>query len=279
MNYPSLVDSIIFSVGPVDVHWYGLMYVAGFVVCYGLGILRSRRTDLGVVRSDVYDVVFYGLIGAVVGGRIGYTLFYGTELFLANPLWAFKIWEGGMSFHGGMLGALVAFWIVAVRRSWHVLTVADFVAPLVPIGLGLGRIGNYINVELPGRVTESGLGVHFPCWAVNEINPLCVIEWETHTRHLSSLYQAFAEGVVLFLVVWFFSSKPRSRGAVSGLFLITYGLLRIVTELFRQPDPSIGFLAFDALTMGQLLSAPMILAGVLLWHLGSHDGKQAGQPR
>ena len=271
MNYPIFIDSEIFSIGPVAIRWYGVMYVLGFAVCYLLGMYRAGRVDCAIQKSDVYDIVYYGVIGAIVGGRVGYAMFYGTDLLLANPLWIFKIWEGGMSFHGGILGVALAIWIYCRRSRHQFLDLGDFAAPLVPIGLGLGRIGNYVNIELPGRVTESFLGVYFPCPAVRAINPLCFGEWEAQARHLSSLYQAAAEGVVLFLVVWLFSIERRARGAVSGVFLITYGILRISTECFRHPDSDLGYIAFGWLTMGQLLSVPMLLLGSWLWFLYSKD--------
>ena len=265
MNYPIFLDSEIFSAGPVTIRWYGLMYVLAFVVCYLLGMYRANQAGSAFQKPVVYDIVFYGVIGAIIGGRVGYAMFYGTDLLLANPLWIFKIWEGGMSFHGGLLGVALALWIYGRRRKHHFLDVSDFMAPLVPIGLGFGRIGNYINIELPGRITDSFLGVHFPCSAVRTLNPLCFGEWETQTRHLSSLYQAAAEGVALFLIVWLFSMRHRARGAVSGVFLIAYGMLRILTECFRHPDPGLGYIASEWLTMGQLLSIPMVLFGAYLW--------------
>jgi len=263
MNYPE-IDPVIFSIGPLALRWYGLMYALGFLACYYLGVKRTRATDSSWSPAEVSDLIFYGVAGVVLGGRLGFVFFYGTARFLEDPLWALRIWEGGMSFHGGLLGVLVALALFARKTSRGFYAVSDFVAPLVPIGLGLGRIGNFINAELPGKVTDSALGVHFPCTAVRQLTAICFGEFETVTRHVSSLYQAFAEGVILFVVVWVYSSRHRPEAAVSGCFLIGYGLLRITTEFLRQPDAHIGFLAANWFTMGQLLSLPMVAFGIFL---------------
>ncbi len=264
MHYPA-IDPTIIALGPLAVRWYGLTYLAGFAACWWLGTRRAQPGS-GWDRDAVSDVVFYGALGAVLGGRVGYVLFYGFEQFLADPVWLLRIWDGGMSFHGGLLGAVLGMWLYGRRTSRSFLTVADFVAPLVPVGLGFGRLGNFANTELPGRMTESVFGLVYPCSAdaIRSINPLCVGQWEAFARHPSPLYQALAEGVVLFVIVWLFSSRPRATGAVSGVFLIAYGMLRFLTEFFRQPDSHLGFLAFDWLTMGQVLSLPMIIVGILL---------------
>lgn len=264
-HYPH-IDPIIFSLGPLSVRWYGLAYLVAFALCWWLGNRRADRPGSGWNREEVSDVVFFGAVGAVLGGRIGYTLFYGLEKALQDPLFIFRVWEGGMSFHGGMLGAIVGLWWFARNSGRAFLQVADFVVPLVPPGLGLGRLGNFANTELPGRMTDSALGLIYPCSAesIRQIHPLCVGQWESFARHPSPLYQAFAEGVVLFVLVWWFSSRRRPVGAVSGMFLIGYGVLRFITELFRTPDVQIGFVAFDWMTMGQLLSLPMVVAGILL---------------
>ena len=291
MQYP-LIDPVLVQLGPFALRWYGLMYVFAFGVMYLLG---RRRAGAGTGWSvqDVSDLVFYGVAGIVLGGRVGFVLFYGFEQFLRDPLWLVRIWEGGMSFHGGLLGALAAMAVFArrpavqgdggqgtrnpSRRSF--LEVADFVAPLVPLGIGLGRLGNFINAELPGRVTESALGLHFPCASVQGLSIACYGEFETATRHVSSLYQAAGEGLLLFAVVWWFSGRVRSLaaggdrswwvvpGRVSGCFLVTSGIIRFATEFFREPDAGIGFIAFDWLTMGQLLSLPTAALGafLLLW--------------
>jgi phosphatidylglycerol:prolipoprotein diacylglycerol transferase len=264
-HYPD-IDPVIVALGPFAVRWYGLAYLAAFVVCIWLGNRRAGEAWRGWTRQEVSDVVFYGAIGAVLGGRIGYSLFYGFETFAQDPLYILRIWEGGMSFHGGLLGTLVALWWFARKTGRTFLQVSDFTAPLLPLGLGLGRLGNFANTELPGRSTDSIFGLIYPCAAdaVRALNPLCAGEWEPFARHPSPLYQAFMEGVVLFAVLWWFSSRPRPVGAVSGMFLICYGLARTFTEFFREPDAHIGFLAMHWLTMGQLLSIPMILIGILL---------------
>lgn len=271
-HYPA-IDPVIVSLGPLSVRWYGLAYLAAFALAWWLGNRRADRPGSGWSRQDVSDVVFYGAVGAVLGGRIGYTLFYGFEQLARDPLFILRIWEGGMSFHGGLIGALVGLWWFGRRSGRGFFQVSDFVAPLVPLGLGLGRLGNFANTELPGRVTESALGVVYPCSAeaIRQINPLCVGEWEPFARHISPLYQAFTEGLVLFLLVWWFSARPRPTAAVSGMFLLGYGSLRFITEFFRTPDAHLGFIALDWLTMGQLLSIPMVIIGILLL-LGSRRG-------
>ncbi|MEM7217995.1 MAG: prolipoprotein diacylglyceryl transferase [Pseudomonadota bacterium] len=272
MHYPVL-DPIIVSLGPLALRWYGLSYLAGFVVCWWLGRRRAQRlSGWGEAWSDddVADLVFYGAMGAVLGGRVGYVLFYGFERFLSDPVWLLRIWDGGMSFHGGLIGVLLAFALFGMRTNRSFLQVADFMAPLCPPGLGFGRLANFINTELPGRVTDAPTGLVYPCEAVYQFNPLCLGEWENVARHPSPLYQAATEGLLLFLLLWWFASRPRGRGAVAGLFLLGYGCFRFGTEFFRQPDAGLGFIAFDWLSMGQLLSLPMVLAGgmLLLWSRG-----------
>ena len=251
LTYPS-IDPVAVSIGPFQVHWYGLMYVIGFLAAWWLGRRRAER--IGLTRDDVGDLLFYGALGVVLGGRLGYALFYGMEQWLADPLWVLRVWDGGMSFHGGLLGVLLAAWWFARRKRLAFFTLTDFVAPLVPIGLGAGRIGNFINHELPGRVTDLPWGMPFP-----GVGP--------EPRHPSSLYEAVLEGLVLFVVLWWVSAKPRRRGFISGLFLVLYGIFRFAVEFVRRPDPQLGFIAFDWLTMGMLLSLPMIIAGagLMVW--------------
>ncbi len=265
LHYPD-IDPIIFSLGPVAVRWYGLTYLAAFVLCWWLGNRRADGPGSGWNRQEVSDLVFFGAIGAVLGGRVGYTLFYGFEQLLRDPLFILRIWEGGMSFHGGLLGCLLGLWWFGRRTGRRFLEVSDFAAPLVPLGLGFGRLGNFANTELPGRATDSVFGLVYPCAAdaIRAINPVCLGDWESFARHPSPLYQAFSEGLVLFAVIWMFSARKRPVGMVSGAFLCSYGVLRLVTEFFRQPDSHLGFIAFEWLTMGQLLSLPMFIAGILL---------------
>ena len=273
MNTYPQIDSVIVSLGPISIRWYGLMYVLGFAAFYFLGKWRASRPapdgQAPWTPPQLADLLFYGVVGVVVGGRLGYVLFYGLDEFLRDPLWLVRIWEGGMSFHGGLLGVVGAIWLYARRSSRAFLAVTDLAAPLAPVGLGLGRLGNFINAELPGRVTESPLGVHFPCSSVREFNLVCFGEFEAVARHVSSLYQATAEGVVLFAIVWLYAARQSRVGSVSGVFLLGYGGLRFVTEFFRQPDPGKGFVAFDLLTMGQMLSLPMVAFGLYLLFRGA----------
>ncbi len=261
MHYPA-IDPIVVELGPFALRWYGLMYLLAFAAFYLLG--KTRAGDRGFTSADVSDLVFYGVAGVVLGGRIGFALFYGFDRLVQDPLWLFRIWEGGMSFHGGLLGAIGAMWLQARVKGRSFLEVADFVAPLVPLGLGFGRLGNFINTELPGRVTESALGIHFPCTAVRELTATCFGEYETVARHVSSLYQACAEGLVLFVIVWLYSRRVRPTGSVAGIFLIAGGCLRFATEFFREPDAHLGLLIFDTLSMGQILSLPVVAFGIFL---------------
>ena len=263
MHYP-IIDPIIFSIGPIALRWYGLMYLLGFAAVYLLGARRMHTHPGNWDSEQISDLVFYGALGSVLGGRVGYVIFYNFSNFLADPLYLFRVWEGGMSFHGGFLGVLVALLLFASKTNRHFLQVTDFIAPLCPIGLGLGRMGNFINMELPGRVTDSAFGIIFHCDAVRGLSALCLGSWESVARHPSWLYQAFTEGLLLFCLLWFVSIKPRPMGHISGLFLVGYGSFRFITEFFRSPDSHIGFVLLDAFSMGQLLSLPMIIAGVLL---------------
>ena len=273
LNYPE-ISGTLFSIGPLVVRWYGLAYVAAFFFVWWLGSRRSEQpvfSGKAPSKPQMSDLVFYGALGAVLGGRIGYGIFYGIEQFLADPIWLIRFWDGGwtgLSFHGGLIGVCVAMWMWSRRTSLNFLQTADFVAPLVPIGLGLGRLGNFANTELPGRVSDAGFGFHYPCYAVFDLNPSCQGAFEAVVRHPSSLYQAFAEGLVLFAALWWYSSKPRICGQVTAAFLLVYGALRIITEFFREPDTHLGYLLGLGITMGQSLSIAMILAGVVLyWHV------------
>lgn len=245
-------DPIAFSLGPVGVHWYGLMYLLGFVAAIALGHLRAKQQWRNWTGIQVDDLIFYGALGVIIGGRVGYVLFYDFAHFLQDPLSIFVLWKGGMSFHGGFLGVLAAVWLFARRYKKSYWDVVDFAAPLVPIGLGAGRIGNFINAELPGRAADASLP-----WAM---------QWPgvQHLVHPSPLYQALTEGVLLFLIVWFFSWRPRPRYAVSGVFALCYGCFRFTTEFFREPDAHIGYLYGGWLTMGQLLSLPLVAVGVFM---------------
>ncbi len=270
MHYPQ-IDPIIFHLFGLPVRWYGLTYLAGFIVVYLLGTYRAKHPPTGIApaqwqwsKEAISDLVFYGALGAVVGGRVGYVLFYNFGTFVDDPLYLFRTWEGGMSFHGGLLGVIVAMVLLARKLKRDFISVADFLAPLCPIGIGFGRLGNFINMELPGRVSDAGVGFYYKCSAVQALNPMCVGEWEDVLRHPSPLYQAITDGLILFVIVWVISAKARKPGVVTGCFLIGYGVMRFCTEFFRSPDAHIGFIAFDWVTMGQLLSIPMVIAGMLL---------------
>ena len=241
------------NLGPIGLKWYGLMYMLGIIAAWWLGNRRSESEDNSWDKEQVSDMIFYGFLGVVLGGRVGYVLFYHMDLFLADPIYLFKITEGGMSFHGGMLGVFAAFFYFGRKTGKSFFEISDFFAPFVPIGLGLGRIGNFINAELWGRVA----GPDVP-WAMRfPTDPDYLL------RHPSQLYQFFLEGVVLFSLLFWFSSKPRPRMAVSGLFMIGYGAQRFIIEYFRQPDAHLGLLWLK-LSMGQLLSLPMVVIGMLI---------------
>ena len=246
-------DPVAIAVGPVEVHWYGLMYLFAFALGWWLGRIRTRDAWRGWSRDNVGDVLFYVALGVVVGGRLGYMLFYDLERLLAHPLSVFVIWRGGMSFHGGLLGVMVAMWWFARSHGRGFFEVADFIAPLVPLGLAAGRLGNFINGRLWG--TPSDLP-----WAMVFHDPRA----GGVPRHPSQLYEALLEGVVLFAVLWWFTRRPRPVMAASGVFLIGYGLARTLVELVRVPDAHLGYLAFGWVTMGQVLTLPMIAAGIAL---------------
>jgi len=263
ISFPD-IDPVALGVGPLQVRWYGLMYLLGFLAAWWLGRRRAPRLD-GISIRQIDDLLFYCVLGVVLGGRLGYTLFYQWDAVLADPLYLFRIWEGGMSFHGGMLGVAIAVWLFARKAGVPFFKLMDYVAPLVPIGLGAGRIGNYVNGELWGRATDLPWGVQVPCVRFPEQCrelPLDAV-WSL-PLHPSQLYEALLEGLVLFLILWFYTARPRPAMAASGLFLLGYGAFRFLVEFLRQPDAHLGFLAFDWLTMGQLLSLPMILGGALL---------------
>ena len=272
------IDPIAFGLGPLQVHWYGIMYLLGFALAWWLGRRRIRAGRLpGVSEQGFGDLLFYGMLGVVLGGRIGYVLFYGFEDLLHDPLMLFRIWEGGMSFHGGLLGVLVATAWWARRQHLHFFDVVDFVAPLVAPGLGFGRLGNYIGGELWGKFTEAGWGVVFPRaaefagWSNQQIQAQFASgALDRFARHPSQLYQATLEGLVLFCIVWWYSSRPRPRYAVSGVFALLYGIFRFLVEFVRMPDAQLGYLAFGWLTMGQVLSLPLIALG-LFWLWRSHS--------
>lgn len=237
------------SIGPLAIHWYGLMYLAGFAAGGLLARARAAQASSGWRPDEVVDLVFYIAVGVIAGGRLGYVLFYNPLFYLGHPLDIFALWDGGMSFHGGLLGVLAAAWLYARKTRRGFLRVGDFLAPLCIPGLGFGRLGNFINQELWGRAADLPWAMLF------------------HTipdtpRHPSQLYEFALEGVLLFIIIWTYSSRPRAPGRVSGLFLLGYGVFRFIAEFFREPDAHLGPVALDWVTMGQLLSVPMILLGL-----------------
>ena len=253
LPYTVAIDPVAFRLGPVAIHWYGLMYLGGFLGAWLLAEYRRRRGRLPVSRDAVGDLAFYVMMGVIVGGRVGYMLFY-TDIhwIWTDPMALFRVWDGGMSFHGGLLGVLTAGLWWSRRHQLHFFDTVDFVAPLVPIGLGLGRLGNFINGELWGKPGDVPWAMIFP----NAPDRL--------PRHPSQLYEMLLEGVVMFTVLWLVSLKPRPRYLVSGLFALMYGCFRFAVEFVRLPDPQLGYLAFGWLTMGQILSLPLIVVGLVL---------------
>jgi len=273
-------DPIAISIGPLDIHWYGVMYLLAFLAFWGVGNRRAMQQPWwGWSKQEVSDILFYGMLGVILGGRIGYMLFYGFDLLMQNPLSLFKVWDGGMSFHGGLLGVILAMAWFGRRTDRSFWQVADFVAPMVPLGLAFGRLGNFIGGELWGRLTDVPWAMIFvksTGFRVGETTALNEA-WQSGAldhlaRHPSQLYQAGLEGLALFLILMWYSGRPRPRAAVSGLFLLGYGLFRFIAEFFRQPDEHLGFLAMHWLTMGMLLSLPMIAAGIIIvWFAYHHD--------
>lgn len=249
LMYPH-IDRVAFHIFSWPVYWYGIMYLVGFMGAWGALSLRIRHSDRGFNQDQIGDIIFYGAMGAVIGGRVGYMLFYAWPDLVANPLLLFQTRLGGMSFHGGAIGVVVALLLCARKMGKSTLVLLDFITPAVPIGLGAGRIGNFINGELWGRVSDQPWAMIFP-------------HVDAYPRHPSQLYEFGLEGVLLFTILWTFSRQSRPLGAVSGLFAICYGLFRTFAELFREPDQQIGYIS-GWLTEGQLLSVPLILVGVAL---------------
>ncbi len=249
-------DPIAFSIGPLAVRWYGLMYLVAFLALFLLGRARIRANAPSVPPGfgvrELEDLVFWGALGVVLGGRLGYVLFYKPGYYLSHPLELLAVWQGGMSFHGGLLGVIVAMALFARRRGWRFAQISDFVAPLVPLGLAAGRLGNFINGELWGRASGVPWAMVFP-------------QADALPRHPSQQYQFAGEGLLLFVFLWWYSSRRRPVGAVSAMFLIGYGVLRFAAEFAREPDAFLGLLGFG-LTMGQWLCLPMIAIGIWMLH-------------
>tara|TARA_R110002072_G_scaffold37634_1_gene109803 strand:- start:1568 stop:2398 length:831 start_codon:yes stop_codon:yes gene_type:complete len=253
INYPD-INPVAFSIGSIQIRWYGISYIIAFVFTLLLGaykIRKARKNNWPAIFKDYEeysDLVFYGALGVIIGGRLGNFLFYDFKVLFTDPLQVFKVWQGGMAFHGGLLGVAVAGLIFAKRKGKNFFDLGDFIAPIVPIGLGLVRLANFINGELWGKVTNVSWGMIFPYAGVLP-------------RHPSQLYEFFLEGVVLFIILWTYSLKRRPRMAISGMFVLFYGIFRFIIEFFREPDANLGYLAFGWVTMGQVLSLPMILIG------------------
>lgn len=251
MNYPE-IDPIAIALGPVKIHWYAVSYLAGIGIAWWLLKYRNRKYQTGWKDSEIDDLVFWSVLGVILGGRLGYMLFYGWEQVLANPLVILKVWQGGMSFHGGLIGVALAFYFYGRSVGKHFFKVSDFVSPVVPIGLGAGRLGNFANAELPGRVTDVPWGFIYP--------------GDDLIRHPSSLYQFGFEGPILLCLLWIVASRSRPMMVVTGVFGAGYGVLRFISEFFREPDVHLGFVALNSVTMGQILSLPMIALGlIMIW--------------
>lgn len=249
LQYPD-IDPVAFSLGSFKVHWYGIMYLFAFVSAWLVAMHRAKQPGALINKAQVENLITYGAFGVILGGRFGYVVFYNFDYWLTDPLWLFRVWEGGMSFHGGLLGVIVAMMIYAKRIDRSFIGLMDFVAPMVPLGLGFGRLGNFIGQELWGRVTDVPWAIVFP----KAMDP------EGVGRHPSQLYQACLEGLLLFIIVFWFSAKPRPRGAVSGIFLIAYGSFRFATEFVREPDKGVALVGW--MTRGQLLCLPMFAVGL-----------------
>lgn len=256
ITYPE-IDPVIISIGFLKIRWYGLMYLIGFVVAILLAKARTKKTWSPVKYSEVDDLIFYCMLGVILGGRLGYVIFYGWHQLISDPLYIFRIMEGGMSFHGGLIGVIAALWLYGRKIDKDMITMMDFVVPIVPLGLGFGRIGNFINGELWGKPTNVA-------WSF-KVNGVSL--------HATQLYEAFLEGLVLFLILWIFTDKERPKMQSSAVFLIGYGVFRFFIEFYRVPDAHLNYLAFGWVTMGQILTAPMIIIGMTMFILANNKEK------
>jgi len=256
LNYPE-IDPVIFSIGFLKIRWYGLMYLIGFVIAIMLAKIRTKKSWSPIKSSEVDDLIFYCMLGVILGGRLGYVIFYGWHQLISDPLYIFRIMEGGMSFHGGLIGVIAALWLYGRKIDKDMITMMDFVAPIVPLGLGFGRIGNFINGELWGKPTNVA-------WSF-KVNGVSL--------HATQLYEAFLEGLVLFLILWIFTDKERPKMQSSAVFLIGYGVFRFFIEFYRVPDAHLNYLAFGWVTMGQILTAPMIIIGMTMFILANNKEK------
>jgi len=259
LPYPN-IDPVFLELGPIQLRWYGLMYLIGLTAAYFLIRRQVARKALPIGPEQIYDMVIFAAFGVFLGGRIGYTLFYNFSYYSQNPLKLLAVWEGGMSFHGGLIGTIIALIVFSKRRGIPVYTVADLAGAVTPIGLGFGRLGNFINGELYGRSTDVDWCMVFPAGG-----PAC--------RHPSQLYEATLEGLTLFTVLWWINRRPTPPGTIFWSFITGYGLCRLIAELFREPDQHLGFV-FGPITMGQILSGPMVLIGIVMLILGYQRAKQ-----
>jgi len=252
IEYPK-IDPVLIKLGPLAIRWYGLMYIFGFVASYLLVLYQIKKKALKIERSQIDDIYFYLIIGLVAGARLGYVFFYNLGFYFQNPLEIFVLWHGGMSFHGGLIGTFIAGYIIIKKRGLKFITILDLIVPTCPIGIGLGRLGNFINGELFGKQSDMPWAMVFP-------------EGGNIQRHPSQLYEAFFEGLVLFVVLWIYKDRKKREGDVFALFLIMYGILRFLCEFFREPDLQVGYI-LNVLTMGQMLSSIMIFAGLILKYI------------
>ncbi|WMY94790.1 MAG: prolipoprotein diacylglyceryl transferase [Arsenophonus sp.] len=276
MNNASIIvldlDPVIFSIGPIEFYWYGMMYVIAFFFAMWSAKRMANKVNSGWTKTEVENLLYLSFFGVIIGGRLGYVLFYNFSLFLKDPFYLFKVWNGGMSFHGGLIGVICVMFWYAYKNRRHFFAVTDFVVPLIPFGLGIGRIGNFINGELWGRVTlNTPWAMLFPrshdhdIQLVNQDSTLLPILEKYGgllPRHPSQLYEMFLEGVVLFIILNVFDHKSRPKGSISGLFLMIYGICRAFVEFFREPDFQLGL--FFGMSMGQILSLPMIIFGIFI---------------
>lgn len=249
--YPN-INPVALGVGPLKIHWYGVMYLLGFIFAWLVAKYRTQKLNLPWSQEQISDLIFYAALGLIIGGRCGYMFFYAWSDLVNNPVNLFKIWQGGMSFHGGLIGGFLALALFAKQQHKSFLEITDFTAPMVPLGLGAGRLGNFINGELWGQTTNMPWGMIFP-------------QVDMQPRHPSQLYEFGLEGLALFLIIFFYSLKPRERGYTTALFLVSYSLFRFYIEFFREPDVQIGYLFHGWLTMGQLLTIPVFLLGISIW--------------
>ena len=274
--YPS-IDPVVLALGPVKIHWYGLMYLFAFGSAWWLGKYRARQAGSPLKPEQIDDLIFYGALGAVIGGRMGSVIFYNFDSLLANPLYLFKIWEGGMSFHGGFIGVALALLLYRRKLGCRFFELTDFVAPLAPLGLAAGRLGNFINAELWGAPSSLPFAMKLSCQQfpadrfVDYAGPLCY-----SARHPTQLYEMLFEGLILFALLWWISARPRPMMTVTGWFMLLYGLARCAVETVRLPDAHIGYLMnTDWLTRGIVLSLPMIIVGVVLLVLAKRSANYA----